>query len=90
MAMDLVCGMVVDEKSAPAKTSFQSVDYYFCAVYCREAFEKEPQKFINAGKEWGEAIDPVCGMTIKIAQAQAMSVHKGQFIYLQPRLQREI
>ncbi len=43
MALDLVCGMIVDEKSAPAKTSYQGTAYYFCAAHCKEAFEKEPK-----------------------------------------------
>jgi len=81
MAIDLVCGMIVDEKSAPARISFQGTDYYFCALYCKAAFEKEPQRFIEDAHEWGEAKDPVCGMAVKIPQAGAMSVHRGEFIY---------
>ncbi len=81
MAIDLVCGMIVDGQSAPARVSHQGVDYFFCAPYCREAFEKEPQKFIDGGKEWGETVDPVCGMSIEIPRAAAMSVHQGEFIY---------
>jgi Cu+-exporting ATPase len=81
MAIDLVCGMIVDEKSAPAKTTYGGTGYYFCATYCREAFDREPQKFVQGEKEWGEALDPVCGMTVEIPHAAAMSVYKGQFIY---------
>jgi Cu+-exporting ATPase len=81
MAIDLVCGMIVDEKSAPAKATYEGADYYFCAVYCKEAFEGEPQRFIQGTKQWGEAIDPVCGMTVDIPHAAAMSVYKDQFIY---------
>jgi Cu+-exporting ATPase len=81
VAIDLVCGMIVDEKSAPGKTNYGQKDYYFCASYCREAFEKEPQKFIGGAKEWGEALDPVCGMTVEIPRAAAMSVFQGQLVY---------
>ncbi len=81
MAIDLVCGMIVDEKSAPAKATYGGADYYFCALYCKEAFEREPQRFIQGTKQWGEAIDPVCGMTVEIIHAAAMSVHRDQFIY---------
>ena len=81
MGIDLVCGMIVDEKTAPAKTSYQETNYYFCATYCKEAFEKDPQKFIEGTKQWGEAVDPVCGMTVQIPHAAAMSVYQGQFIY---------
>jgi Cu+-exporting ATPase len=81
MPADLVCGMIVDEKTAPAKASYQGNNYYFCANYCKEVFEKEPQKFIEGSKTWGEAVDPVCGMRVEIPHAAAMSVHQGQFIY---------
>jgi Cu+-exporting ATPase len=81
MAIDLVCGMIVDEQSAPAQTSYEGVPYYFCATHCKEAFEKEPQKFIDGTKEWGKAVDPVCGMTVEIPHAAAMSVYHEQFIY---------
>ena len=81
MAVDLVCGMVVDEKSAPASSTYGGDEYHFCATYCKDVFNKEPEKFINGVKEWGKTTDPVCGMLIDIADAAAMSIHKGRFIY---------
>jgi Cu+-exporting ATPase len=81
MAVDMVCGMIVDEKSAPAKATYGGEDYHFCATYCRDVFNKEPEKFINSVKQWGKATDPVCGMQIDISRAAAMSIHEGRFIY---------
>ena len=81
MAADLVCGMVVDPASAPARTTYAGSQYSFCAAYCRAVFEKDPEKFIQDSKQWGEAVDPVCGMSVQIPLAAAMSVHRGQFIY---------
>jgi len=81
MAIDLVCGMIVDEKAAPARAAYQGTDYYFCADYCREVFEKNPDKYLAGSREWGEAVDPVCGMTVEIPHAAAMSVHEGRLIY---------
>ena len=81
MAVDMVCGMVVDEKSAPASSTYGGDEYHFCATYCKDVFNKEPEKFINGVKEWGKTTDPVCGMLIDIADAAAMSIHKGRFIY---------
>ena len=79
MAVDMVCGMIVDEKSAPAKATYGGDDYHFCATYCRDVFNKAPEKFINGVKQWGKATDPVCGMQIDIAYAAAMSIHgEGQ------------
>ncbi|MBW1998864.1 MAG: heavy metal translocating P-type ATPase [Deltaproteobacteria bacterium] len=60
---------------------FEGKDYYFCASYCREAFDREPGRFIQGKKEWGEAVDPVCGMNLKIPDAAAMSVHRDRFVY---------
>jgi Cu+-exporting ATPase len=81
VATDLVCGMIVDENSAPAKTTYEGAEYYFCAAYCKETFDREPQKFIHNTVQWGETTDPVCGMSVKIPHAAAMSVYKGRLIY---------
>jgi len=81
MAVDLVCGMIVDEESAPAKTTYKGGKYHFCAAYCRDVFSRTPEKFINGSKLWGTATDPVCSMTVEIPEAAAMSVYKGKFIY---------
>jgi Cu+-exporting ATPase len=81
MAVDLVCGMIVEEGSAPARTTYKGTDYHFCAAYCRDAFKSDPEKFITGAKEWGEATDPVCGMVVHIPHAAAMSIHNGRFLY---------
>ena len=81
MATDLVCGMIVKENSAPARTTYEGTEYYFCAPYCKERFDGEPEKFIHNIKEWGETTDPVCGMSVKIPDAAAMSVYNGRLIY---------
>lgn len=81
MATDLVCGMIVNPDLAPAKSTYEGNEYSFCAAYCKEAFEKDPQKFIQDSKRWEKAIDPVCGRRIIIPLAGAMGVHQGQFIY---------
>jgi YHS domain-containing protein len=49
MVKDVVCGMTVDEKTAPAKSEYKGKTYYFCAPGCKVAFDKEPEKYI--GKE---------------------------------------
>ncbi len=81
MAIDLVCGMIIDESSAPARFQHRGTEYHFCADYCRDAFAKDPDKYLDGAKSWGQAMDPVCGMQVDIPKAAAMSVHKGQFIY---------
>jgi YHS domain-containing protein len=49
MAIDLVCGMVVDEKTAKFKTTYQGKTYYFCAPGCKFLFEEEPEKYLEKG-----------------------------------------
>lgn len=56
MAIDPVCGMEVDEKSAAATYEYQGKTYYFCAPGCKAVFEKEPEKFLKgegSGHEHG-------------------------------------
>ena len=47
MAKDPVCDMDVDEKKAAATYEYKGKTYYFCAVGCKERFEKDPEKFLN-------------------------------------------
>ncbi|HJU72122.1 MAG TPA: YHS domain-containing protein [Gemmatimonadaceae bacterium] len=42
---DLVCGMMVDPETAPARASFQGTTYYFCTVECRDQFESNPARY---------------------------------------------
>jgi YHS domain-containing protein len=47
MTKDPVCGMQVDESKAAAKSEYKAKSYYFCSNHCREAFEKEPEKYAS-------------------------------------------
>ena len=51
MAIDPVCGMTVDEKTAQIKTDHKGTTYYFCAPGCKKAFESEPEKYLKGGPE---------------------------------------
>ena len=46
MPKDPVCQMDVDEHSAAAQVSYRGNTYYFCAIGCREAFEKDPEQYL--------------------------------------------
>jgi P-type Cu+ transporter len=48
MAIDPVCKMTVEEKSAAAVSDYKGKKYYFCAVGCKKAFDKDPEKFLKA------------------------------------------
>jgi YHS domain-containing protein len=47
VAKDPVCGMDVDEKTAPAKSEYKGKTYYFCALGCKREFDKNPEKFVG-------------------------------------------
>ena len=44
---DLVCAMMVDPKTAPAKSEYKGQTYYFCAPGCKTSFDKDPEKYLG-------------------------------------------
>jgi Cu+-exporting ATPase len=48
MVKDPVCGMMVDPETAPAIAEYQGQTYCFCAPGCKGAFEKDPEKYLEA------------------------------------------
>ena len=52
MAIDPVCGMKIDEKTAAATVEYKGKTYYFCAPGCKAAFERNPEKYL-APKQGG-------------------------------------
>lgn len=53
MAQDPVCFMNVNENKADATSIYKGKKYYFCAVGCKEKFDKEPEKYIKVSSEPG-------------------------------------
>jgi YHS domain-containing protein len=47
MAIDPVCKMTVDEKSAKFKSTYKGKTYYFCAPGCKKAFETNPEQYLK-------------------------------------------
>ncbi|MBK5190964.1 MAG: YHS domain-containing protein [Methanosarcinales archaeon] len=47
MAIDPVCKMTVDEKTAKFKTEYKGEAYYFCAPGCKSAFEENPEEYVG-------------------------------------------
>jgi YHS domain-containing protein len=44
---DPVCGMDVNEAETELKSEYQGKIYYFCNVSCKEAFDKNPEQYIE-------------------------------------------
>ncbi len=51
MMKDPVCGMMVDEEKAAARSEYKGQTYYFCAPGCKAAFDKDPEKYLEKGEE---------------------------------------
>ncbi|MBI1848097.1 MAG: YHS domain-containing protein [Candidatus Rokubacteria bacterium] len=49
MAVDPVCKMTVEPAQAAAQSSYQGRTYYFCAVGCKKAFDREPDRYLAGG-----------------------------------------
>ncbi len=45
MAVDPICKMDVDPKTAKWKSNYNGKEYYFCAPGCKKAFDRNPEKY---------------------------------------------
>ena len=46
-AVDPVCGMTVVKAKAAATYEYKGTKYYFCSTGCKDAFAKDPEKYIK-------------------------------------------
>ena len=44
---DPVCGMMVDEDTAPATSEYNGKTYYFCSLDCKEEFDADPTAYVE-------------------------------------------
>lgn len=51
---DPVCGMEISRLTAIEEVDYNGKTYYFCAGVCKEAFEAEPEKYINPHRQHGD------------------------------------
>ena len=42
---DPVCGMMVDDQNAPARSTYLGKTYYFCSEDCRKSFDADPGRY---------------------------------------------
>jgi Cu+-exporting ATPase len=49
MATDPVCKMTVEPARAAAQSVHKGQTYYFCAVGCKQKFDREPEKYLAGG-----------------------------------------
>ncbi len=82
-AKDPVCGMTVNTADAKYSSTHAGTTYYFCSESCKQKFDKEPAKYVakQGEKPAVSAKDPICGMTVKTADAKYMSAYQGKNYY---------
>ncbi len=64
-AIDPVCGMTVVKANAKGTFDYKGTTYYFCNPGCKEAFAKEPEKYLKAqakGEQAKAEAAPACEM----------------------------
>ncbi|HYA48656.1 MAG TPA: YHS domain-containing protein [Burkholderiales bacterium] len=54
-AVDPVCGMTVTKAKAAATYEYKGTTYYFCSTGCKDAFAKDPEKYLTKAAEKVEA-----------------------------------
>ena len=47
MAIDPICKMKVDPKTAAYKSEYKGQTYYFCSPGCKVTFDKDPAKYVQ-------------------------------------------
>ncbi|MBN1860585.1 MAG: YHS domain-containing protein [Candidatus Thermoplasmatota archaeon] len=47
MAVDPICKMNVDEKTARFSSFYKGKTYYFCAPGCKRTFDAHPEQYSN-------------------------------------------
>ena len=45
---DPVCGMDINPNTAAGKSDYQGQTYYFCSTGCKKAFDRNPEKYVDA------------------------------------------
>ena len=50
MAIDPICKMTVDEKTAKFTSEYKGKKYYFCAPGCKKTFDAAPEKYAQMNR----------------------------------------
>ena len=81
VAIDPVCGMSVHIASAKYVYEYGGEKYYFCSAGCKTKFSQDPEGYLAKAAPSGEAVDPICLMSVDIATAEYMSEYEGEPVY---------
>jgi YHS domain-containing protein len=75
-AIDPVCGMTVVKANAKGTFDYKGTTYYFCNPGCKEAFAKDPEKYLKAPAKGEEKAAPM-GMMPGQHMGQALKEVEG-------------
>jgi YHS domain-containing protein len=45
--VDIVCKMKIDKRTTKLTNVYNGKTYYFCSTYCKQEFDKNPEKYIS-------------------------------------------
>jgi len=76
-AVDPVCGMTVVKANAKGTFDYKGTTYYFCSTGCKEAFAKDPDKYLAAQAKGEVKAAPMGGMMRHGAQMGHASMPEG-------------
>lgn len=71
-AVDPVCGMTVAKATAKATYDYKGTTYYFCNTGCKEAFAKDPEKYLKAQAEKAAMMDKMPAEGAPMGHGMAM------------------
>lgn len=79
--IDPVCGMTVVKASAKGTFEYKGTTYYFCNPGCKEAFAKDPEKYLKAPAKGEEKAAPMGmmhgGMGMRMGGGMGMGMACG-------------
>ncbi|MBN2230315.1 MAG: heavy metal translocating P-type ATPase, partial [Candidatus Thorarchaeota archaeon] len=85
VAIDPICKMTVDISNTELVSEYKGKRYYFCAQYCKDTFDTDPEQYEEADDELvtppAIAVDPICKMDVDTATATLVSEYQGKEYY---------
>ncbi len=60
-AKDPVCGMTIKKATAAATAEYKGMTYYFCNTGCKDAFLKDPEKYLKNEAPQGQMMGGMMG-----------------------------
>ncbi|MGY5879173.1 MAG: heavy metal translocating P-type ATPase [Candidatus Thorarchaeota archaeon] len=86
VAIDPICQMKVDIATSDLHSDYEGKRYYFCAQYCKDTFEENPEQYRDVAEKDTEhtptiAIDPICKMDVDIGSAELVSEYQDKKYY---------